>query len=99
METVEVTFLSKNYFYQSDEPEAFEEMCQQLAEELDLLRDMYPSFSREQLLLLYILRHQENSSQKREHPIPPAPDKKEEIEDEQLGVNLDDIDDILNTDI
>ena len=99
METVEVTFLNKNYFFQSDEPDAFEELCEQLSEKLDVLRSDYPSFSREQLLLLYILRHAENSSTKRETPTHPEPDRKEEIENEQLGVDLDEINDILNTDI
>ena len=98
METVEVTFLNKNYFYQSDEPEAFRKLCKRLAAELDQLMEEYPSFSREQLLILYILRQQDNPSLVRDNQHPTEPDK-EEIEDEQLGVDLDEINEILNTDI
>ncbi|MDP8321601.1 MAG: hypothetical protein RAO94_04530 [Candidatus Stygibacter australis] len=98
METVEVTFLNKNYFYQSDEPEAFRKLCKRLAAELDQLMEEYPSFSREQLLILYILRQQDNPTGERVQQQPTEPDK-EEIEDEQLGVDLDEINEILNTDI
>jgi len=98
METVEVTFLNKNYFYQSDEPEAFRKLCKSLAAELDQLMEEYPSFSREQLLILYILRQQDDPTGERVQQPPTEPDK-EEIEDEQLGVDLDEINEILNTDI
>ncbi len=99
METVEVMFLRKKYFFQSDEPETFRRLCNQLAGELDLLFEQYPNYSREQLLLLYMLRRREGIPfTRKEEPIEPKT-REEEIEDEQLGVDLDEIDDILNTKI
>ncbi len=99
METVEVMFLRKKFYFQSDEPETFRRLCNQLTGELDLLFEQYPNFSREQLLLLYMLRRREGiPMERKEEPIEPKT-RVEEYEAEQLGVDLDEINDILNTDI
>lgn len=111
METVEVTFLGKKYFFQSDQPEALEDTCLKLNWELDRLQEDYSGYSREELLLLYILRNQpeveiqepeiETESQEKEmfSASEQPKEEEEEIADEQLGVDLDEIDNILNTEL
>jgi hypothetical protein len=101
MEKVEITFLRKKYYFQSDEPENFRHLCSQVSGELDLLYEEYPSFSREQLLLLYILRNREGlvTERKESKEMFGQELDQEDVKDEQLGVDLDEIDSILNTDI
>jgi hypothetical protein len=104
MENLEVTFLGKKYFFQSDQPEEFQDLCLKVNWSLDQLYAEYPNYSREQVLLLYILRNfAETSPEEKNEPLKVTEEesrqlKAEEPADEQLGVDLDEIDDILNTD-
>lgn len=107
MEIIELTFLGKSYYFKSDEPEMLELLGEELETELAKMQQKYSEFSREQLFLLYILRRKseqevsESKINKREmlpkQDAVTAPPE-DEIKESQLNVNLDEIDDILNTD-
>jgi len=110
METLEVTFLEKKYFFQTDKTEEFTHLCNQLSEELDQLYEDYSYYGREQILLLYILRklkkgsihkvkNQESQQEELISKLEEEDVQSEEIKDEQLGVDLEEIDNLLNSDI
>jgi cell division protein ZapA (FtsZ GTPase activity inhibitor) len=91
MKSLEVTILGKSYSFFSDDLGRLETLGEELDEELELLQEKYSQFSREHILLLYLLRLRLGQSpvylEREEKAF--TPDQEEKTE--QLDLEIDDI--------
>lgn len=101
MKNQEITILGKSYSFFTDEPEYLAMLGNDLTRKLEELKEKYSQFSRDHLLLLYLLRKEIENSEGEDNPqheraIISDQEAETNNNDEQLGLE---IDDILNTEL